>query len=208
MRVSPGPLEISAEIVCAQIVVLDARPGDVVVMATDGLYDNIFDDEIVQIVARTLRERLVGGAPKPAAQPARGNGAGLTAGGLGQLGTSATSTAGRLRLRLQRPGGYSAPHHNHHSNGSHGRGAPPTPLSQLVTAAAAKGALSEKDARAVAGALTRTAHAYACNPCRRTPWSVAASGAGATWSRQFAAGGGKMDDVTVVVAFVVGDGQA
>jgi len=37
---------------------------------------------------------------------------------------------------------------------------------------------------------------------QKTPWSVSAAETGMPWARFFVKGGGKMDDVTVVVAFV------
>lgn len=116
---------------CPNPVLLRSPTGDVVVLATDGLYDNVFDDEICQVCTDTLRSLAVGN-----------------------------------------PGGLN---------------------------------YSAMEAEIVAGAVARTAHAYAQNPHQRTPWSVAASETGLPWARFFTKGGGKMDDVTVVVGFVVPD---
>ena len=62
--------------------------------------------------------------------------------------------------------------------------------------------LSSSDATAVAQAIAKTAHAYAQRTHHKTPWSVSACETGQPWARFFVKGGGKMDDVTVLVAFV------
>ena len=66
---------------------------------------------------------------------------------------------------------------------------------------------STADAEYVAAAIARTAHGYALNTHQRTPWSVSACETGMPWARFFVKGGGKMDDVTVVVGFVAEDPQ-
>ncbi len=84
-----------------------------------------------------------------------------------------------------------------------GSDAPPSP--RAAAAAAAKddpATLTAEDADHVAMAIAHTAHSYAQNPYKRTPWSVAAAETGMPWARFFVKGGGKMDDVTVVVAFI------
>ncbi|KAG1664775.1 hypothetical protein FOA52_013627 [Chlamydomonas sp. UWO 241] len=253
----------------AETALLVVRPGDVVVLATDGLFDNVFDDEVAQIVGRTVSERLAAPAPLSDAPYSGGSGGccrsssissdGVCASGSsgssgisgsvcasGSSGSSGSvcasgSSAGsggrassgssgrgcgsgggactRPRLLLLRPplhatNGHnhyhSAPshqhqHRDHQQHGGHVCHAPALPpLSRLVTSAAAEGRITSFHATAVARALATTAHAYAGNPCRRTPWSVAALDLGEPWAvREFAAGGGKMDDITVVVAFVV-----
>ena len=62
--------------------------------------------------------------------------------------------------------------------------------------------LTSSDATAVAQAIAKTAHAYAQRTHHKTPWSVSACETGQPWARFFIKGGGKMDDVTVLVAFV------
>lgn len=58
-------------------------------------------------------------------------------------------------------------------------------------------------AESIAQALCERAHTYARMPTRRTPWSVSASSqTNFPWARFFLKGGGKMDDCTVLVAFV------
>ncbi len=47
---------------------VDVQPGDVVVLATDGLYDNMFDEEIARLCGDATQRRRVeqeqrGGAP-------------------------------------------------------------------------------------------------------------------------------------------------
>ena len=54
---------------------------------------------------------------------------------------------------------------------------------------------------------SRTAHSYAQNTHQKTPWSVSACETGMPWARFFVKGGGKMDDVTVIVGFVVSDSE-
>ncbi|KAG5188940.1 phosphatase 2C-like domain-containing protein [Tribonema minus] len=41
------------------------RPGDVIVLATDGLFDNLFDEDIVETVAALLRRKHAGHAAAP-----------------------------------------------------------------------------------------------------------------------------------------------
>jgi hypothetical protein len=55
---------------------------------------------------------------------------------------------------------------------------------------------------AVAASLSERAHLHAVNPLRRTPWSVSSSQQHSAWAHIFEKGGGKMDDCTVVAAFV------
>jgi hypothetical protein len=92
-----------------------------------------------------------------------------------------------------------------------GGDAPPSPQTfQRVTSLrreAENAPLTPEDAEYVAMSIARVAHAYALNPHQKTPWSVSACEAGMSWSRFFLKGGGKMDDVTVIVAFVVDGGQ-
>ena len=116
---------------CFCLLLFQNLSGDIIVLATDGLFDNVFDEEIASICTHAL------------ASDRRG------------------------------PGG---------------------------------GAGLEADARALAEAVAFTAHRYAQDPHQRTPWSVAASETGMSWARFFTKGGGKMDDVTVVVAIVAEDG--
>lgn len=99
-----------------------------------------------------------------------------------------------------------------------GSDAPPSPASlelaaSLKAEASLKGSgakaersitygLTSFDATAVAQAIAKTAHAYAQRTHHKTPWSVSACETGQPWARFFVKGGGKMDDVTVLVAFV------
>lgn len=116
----------------ADVAHLATQPGDIILLATDGLYDNLFDEEIEEIVSAFLANasrHLWGGAVREA----------------------------------------------------HGA----------------------EDARALARAIAERAHAHARNPVRRTPWSVTASAqTNFLWARMFTKGGGKMDDCTVLIAFV------
>ena len=123
--------------------------------AIAGLYDNVFDEEIAQIVVDSLRSRRH---------------------------ASARSGAGD---------------------------APPSPgtqaLADRLRDQALRTPLSTADAEAVALSIARTAHSYAQKTHQKTPWSVSACETGMPWARFFVKGGGKMDDVTVVVGFVVED---
>ncbi len=121
-----------------------------------GLYDNVFDAEIAQIVADSLQSRRL---------------AAVRAGAGGDAPPSPAACARAATLRDQ----------------------------------AERAPLSTADAEHVAMAIARTAHNYAQNTHQRTPWSVSACETGMPWARFFAKGGGKMDDVTVVVGFIVED---
>ncbi|KAG1664831.1 hypothetical protein FOA52_007089 [Chlamydomonas sp. UWO 241] len=136
----PSIIESPDDADCAEVTVHDMQPGDVVVLATDGLYDNVFDDEIASIVADALRTRMA---------VRRGEG---------------------------------------DSRGS--------------------GFLTSEDAEHVAMAIAHTAHSYAQNPYKRTPWSVSAAETGMPWARYFVKGGGKMDDITVVIGFITEEEKA
>ncbi|MEW5302347.1 MAG: hypothetical protein WDW38_000362 [Sanguina aurantia] len=116
----------------ADVAHLATQPGDVILLATDGLYDNLFDEEIEEIACTFLAgaaRHLWGGAVREAHGP--------------------------------------------------------------------------EDAKALARALCERAHEHARNPLRRTPWSVTACAqTNFLWARMFTKGGGKMDDCTVLIAFV------
>ena len=201
----PSIIESPDDADCADVSIVDVQPGDVVVMATDGegnnetdmfpymvrnpvsmpmvrsiythiytltvgdsggrfsrtpllegLYDNVFDEEIAQIVVDALKSRRQ--APTRAMNK-------------GDAPPSPASEAHADMLRDR------------------------TQLTPHTTA----------DAEYVAMSIARTAHSYAQKTHQRTPWSVSACETGMPWARFFVKGGGKMDDVTVVVGFVVED---
>lgn len=114
---------------------VQTQAGDVVVLATDGLFDNLFDEDIAQICSNAV-------------------------------------------------GSYAA------AAGAQAAG----------EAGAAARTLAASDAAGLAQDLAQAAHCQALNPKAHTPWSMAA--ADTCWAHLFADGGGKMDDITVVVCFV------
>ena len=87
--------------------------------------------------------------------------------------------------------------------------APPSPVSKaradMLRGQAPLTPQTTADAEYVAMSIARTAHSYAQQTHQKTPWSVSACETGMPWARFFVKGGGKMDDVTVVVGFVVED---
>jgi len=145
----PSIIESPDDADSADVTVLDVQPGDVVVLATDGLYDNMFDDEIAQI-------------------------------------------CGEMQAKQYRS--FSVPSAD----------APPSPdtVAKAALLAQTSKVFSDQDASTLAHTIARTAHKYAQNPYQRTPWSVTSCEQGFAWARFFAKGGGKMDDCTVIVAFV------
>ncbi|GAX85130.1 hypothetical protein CEUSTIGMA_g12550.t1 [Chlamydomonas eustigma] len=154
----PSIIESPDNADCADVSLVDVQPGDIIVMATDGLYDNVFDEEIARICVEALKARR---------------------------------TAALLALA--------------------GGDAPPSPQSFHKAASLRREAenapLTTADAEHVAMSIARVAHAYALNPHQKTPWSVSACETGMPWARFFLKGGGKMDDVTVIVGFVVEEGR-
>jgi len=124
----PSIIESPDDADSADVTLVDVQPGDVLVMATDGLYDNVFDEEIAALCAEPSQRRRGASASGPPATPA--------------------------------------------------------------------------EAEDLALLIARLAHKYAQDPYKKTPWSVSACEQGFAWARYFAKGGGKMDDVTVVVAFI------
>lgn len=177
-------------------------------LATDGLFDNVFDDEIEQIVSHQLRElasqgrgkapsapmslmSIGAGPPLPEITPTSAASNGSASAATGSSGSAGNAAAGAVG------GGTGA---------ARPRGA--GLLSQSLNAAAAgagakPGTYRSEDAARVARALAERAHLHARNPTQRTPWSVTSSQQpNFMWAKFFAKGGGKMDDCTVLVAFV------
>ena len=50
----PGPEQYSDTSESAMVYELELEPGDVVVLATDGVLDNLWDDQIAEIVGKAL----------------------------------------------------------------------------------------------------------------------------------------------------------
>ena len=50
----PGPEQYSDTSESATVYELELEPGDVVVLATDGVLDNLWDDQIAEIVTKAL----------------------------------------------------------------------------------------------------------------------------------------------------------
>jgi len=149
----PSIIESPDDADSASSSVVDVQPGDVIVLATDGLYDNMFDEEIARLCGDYMNRR-------------------------------------RKSMRLL------------------GSGDKPPTASELAAAAVAQARQQQftcAEAGFLAQEIARLAHCYAHDPCRRTPWSVASCEQGFSWAHYFADGGGKMDDCTVVVAFVQPD---
>lgn len=168
---------------------VDVQEGDVIMLATDGLFDNVFDAEIEQIVSQQLRELAAAGRGK--------------APGAAAPSTTATGEAPRTALNSSSASSGS-------TAGASARGGKGL-LSQSLAAAvggAGGGSGSQyrsEDAARVARALAERAHEHARNPTQRTPWSVTSSQQpNFMWAKHFAKGGGKMDDCTVLIAFVCG----
>mmetsp|Transcript_33569 Transcript_33569/g.99949 ORF Transcript_33569/g.99949 Transcript_33569/m.99949 type:complete len:728 (-) Transcript_33569:879-3062(-) len=153
----PSIIESPDDADCAEVTLHDMQPGDIVILATDGLYDNVFDVEIAEVVADALAARARARAFDPEHAERRGGAGGGDANDVALGGDGAGGAAAKL---------------------------------------------DSEDAEHVAKAIAHTAHTYAQNPYRKTPWSVSAAETGMPWARFFVKGGGKMDDVTVVVAFV------
>ncbi len=148
--------------------------------------------QVEQIVSHTLKELAAAGRGRA---PASTSGAAEVGAASGSGGAEAGSVAAA-------------------ANGAGGKaGGKPAAglLSQSLSAAAAAGARGggqpyrPEDAARVARALAERAHLHAKNPTQRTPWSVTSSQQpNFMWAKFFAKGGGKMDDCTVLVAFVSG----
>jgi hypothetical protein len=64
------------------------------------------------------------------------------------------------------------------------------------------GEASPEQLQELADALAAVAYEHAADPGFRSPWSTAASKQGGLLGRLFASKGGKMDDITVLVAAV------
>ncbi|KAF5843088.1 phosphatase 2C-like domain-containing protein [Dunaliella salina] len=146
----PSIIESPDDADSASANVVDVQPGDVIVLATDGLYDNMFDEEIARLCGDYMNRR-------------------------------------RKSMRLL------------------GNGDKPPTAAELAAAAVAQARqqqFTSAEAGFLAQEIARLAHCYAHDPCRRTPWSVASCEQGFSWANYFADGGGKMDDCTVVIAFV------
>eukprot|EP00198_Chlamydomonas_reinhardtii_P008181 XP_001697518.1 predicted protein [Chlamydomonas reinhardtii] len=192
----------------ADVHLVEVQDGDVIMLATDGLFDNVFDDEIEQIVSHQLRElasqgrgkapsapmslmSIGAGPPLPEITPTSAASNGSASAATGSSGSAGNAAAGAVG------GGTGA---------ARPRGA--GLLSQSLNAAAAgagakPGTYRSEDAARVARALAERAHLHARNPTQRTPWSVTSSQQpNFMWAKFFAKGGGKMDDCTVLVAFV------
>ncbi|GIL76563.1 hypothetical protein Vretifemale_6067, partial [Volvox reticuliferus] len=121
----------------AQTYQISMRAGDVVILATDGLFDNMWDEELVSMVAAaaaSIPSGLAGPAAATAAQPA---------------------------------------------------------------------------AQQLAASLVSAAFRHAQDPGFRSPWAVElANQPAAPWLTRLFPRGGRVDDITVVVAFVVGGNAA
>ncbi|KAG2440270.1 hypothetical protein HXX76_004382 [Chlamydomonas incerta] len=190
----------------ADVHLVEVQDGDVIMLATDGLFDNVFDDEIEQIVSHQLRELAAQGRGKAPTAPVS-----LMTIGAGPPLPEVASTSAASNGSTSAPAGSSgssnaAPGAGGGTGAARPRGA--GLLSQSLNAAAASagtkpGTYRAEDAARVARALAERAHLHARNPTQRTPWSVTSSQQpNFMWAKFFAKGGGKMDDCTVLVAFV------
>eukprot|EP00798_Chlamydomonas_sp_ICE-L_P001507 gene1507-32885_t len=168
----------------ADVNMVEVQPGDVIILATDGLYDDVEvqPGDVIILATDGLYDKVE-------VQP--GDVIILATDGLYdnvfdeeivKLCHSA-STKSLERIAEFRARNGPGAHHHFADYDEH--------MSHL-----------QEEAQELADFLARQAHSYALTPLQKTPWSVSACEQGFAWSRYFAKGGGKMDDVTVVVAFV------
>ncbi len=150
-----------------------------IVMATDGLYDNMFDDEIAAICYESIASRRrCADAAAPAAQ------------------VLCASPHLRLARRSSTPPrpvcAAGASWRRSLMLGGSGGDAPPSPEEAARAARDAESLLfTVHEAEALAQRISRTAHRYAQNPYQRTPWSVASCEQVRGRDRARSRGGGK-----------------
>ncbi|KAF8062670.1 IFT46 [Scenedesmus sp. PABB004] len=231
--------------------VWDVQEGDIVVAASDGLYDNLWDDELLALLQQGLLGAApLGGGALPGATDkklGRGRGrAGLTrsasatsalpgagdgaapggAGGAMQRSRSTSQIGAWGAKQLRAWGGRGKARASasdleglaeEGSGDAAAAGGAGSGLSAAAAAAAAAGGgvrartspadALHADVSRAAELLAAAAAAHAADKEFKSPWSVAAGKAYGLLARLFAKGG-KMDDITVVVAVVQDAGKA
>jgi hypothetical protein len=177
---------------------LAVQPGDIIVAASDGLFDNLWDAEMLDLLLEAATGRPcpspgAGGPPKVKRSNSFSK--------LAAMGKSGWKAA----LRRVGSGGNMA-----ETLGAVTTSAASASSSSVTTAASAPAALSEglvfspkEFAERAARLLAQRAAQHAADKDFKSPWSVAAGQVYGLMAKLFAKGG-KMDDVTCVVACVMG----
>ncbi len=157
-------------------------------LATDGLLDNVFDEEVEAIVQQQLKELAAMGRGK---QQAANTPASATVG----AGAEASASTSAQAQGQQQQGSVGTGSSGSGGAGGGGRKTGAGLLSQSLNLGAAGGrgggsAYRPEDAVRVARALAERAHQHARNPTQRTPWSVTSSQQpNFMWAKFFAKGG-------------------
>ncbi len=163
----------------AQNLVVPVQKGDLVVAATDGLFDNMFNEEVLSLLdARGVKPPKFSGEPDDCdSSSSNGDGDGE---GNGDGDSSGICEAEEEEEVCDVVTGDAA------DDGAEG----------VTPEEVAKCALEDEKGVSIAGALAKRALDLAQKPLRRSPFAVNAKRAGYEFI------GGKMDDITVITAFV------
>lgn len=186
----PSFIENPDSATCAGLATLEVYAGDIIIVATDGMFDNLFDTEVLQLVADSLvlPSLRVGLLPtNQAASLSKQQSFGGSAGSAASLSTDFDS----FQRIMSAFGGWLGGAKQEAADAAAG-------VAEMLPYTL----YGRQHAEALAASLAKAAHTHAADPRRCTPWSVSLSEQGFRMSRG-AKNGGKMDDCTVVIAMVV-----
>jgi hypothetical protein len=161
------------------------QPGDVILLGSDGLFDNLWEEDIAARVGARMQVRHPAGQPAASSRARASRG-----GGGGQAGIPAPPCSA---ARGPRPGLFGAR-----------LIAPPTPAPWQALPADSSTGEVEAAAAELASELAAAAHAHSRDPTYRSPFAVERHARGVAGLAGLLLGpmGGKQDDVTAVVSIV------